>query len=80
MNNQNNKCYKCGQPIQEERWLALDVLETPIKVRSCLNCADNRYVKGQYLGQSGSSNMLLVSGVYNDRIVRDNSNYSEYKE
>ena len=65
-----SNCCICGQPIIEERNAALNVLEVPEKIKSCFLCAsqNDTRVKGIYLGESGTSPMIICSGLYDSRI------------
>jgi len=60
------KCSTCNTEITPERLEGLNFLGiTDQKKMTCLKCAESlvKAVKGIYLGESGSSSLLLVNSV-----------------
>jgi hypothetical protein len=66
-----NKVYKCvvsGKVIPEERVEALKMLGTPENRWTCVEHALASPRKGIYLGEVGTSELLIVDKVYNDSV------------
>lgn len=67
------KTYYCkvsGQPIPDERVAALRILEVPESNWTLKEYSNVSYKRGVYLGESGTSEMLIVKKVDN-HTVRD---------
>jgi hypothetical protein len=65
------KVYKCvvsGKTIPKERVEALKMLGTPEHRWTCVEHAFNPPRKGIYLGEVGTSELLIVDKVYNDSV------------
>jgi len=65
------KVYKCvvsGKPIPKERIEALKMLGTPESRWTCVEHALDSPRKGIYLGEVGTSDLLIVDKVYNDSV------------
>lgn len=65
------KIYKCivsGKIIPEERVEALQMLGIPESRWTCVEHALNATRKGVYLGENGTSELLIVDKVYNDSV------------
>lgn len=63
-NAQKPKCVICGKPIPANRIKALEILGVPREQWTTIDCAPNAKKKGIYLGESGTSELLLVREVY----------------
>lgn len=61
-------CCICGEEIHQDRVEALIELNLPIK--TCLKCAEkyNSTYKGIWSGETGTSHLILASGVYNHSV------------
>lgn len=67
----NNKTYKCvvsGKNIPKERIAALQMLGIPEQKWTCVEHALPAPRKGIYLGEVGTSQLLIVDKVYNDSV------------
>jgi hypothetical protein len=67
----NKKVYKCvvsGKDIPEERIEALKMLGIPESRWTCVQHALDTPRKGVYLGENGTSELLIVNKVYNDSV------------
>ena len=65
------KIYTCtvsGKPIPPERVEALKMLGTPENQWTCVEHSMVRPRQGIFLGESGTSELLLVNKVYNDSV------------
>lgn len=65
------KAYKCvvsDKPIPKERVEALKMLGTPESRWTCVEHALDSPRKGIYLGEVGTSQLLIVDKVYNDSV------------
>jgi len=65
------KAYKCvvsGKPIPKERVEALKMLDIPENRWTCVEHALDSPRKGIYLGEVGTSQLLIVDKVYNDSV------------
>jgi hypothetical protein len=65
------KTYKCvvsGKPIPKERVEALKMLGLPESKWTCVEHALDVTRKGIYLGENGTSQLLIVDRVYNDSV------------
>ena len=65
------KAYKCvvsGKPIPKERVEALKMLGIPENRWTCVEHALDSPRKGIYLGEVGTSQLLIVDKVYNDSV------------
>jgi hypothetical protein len=65
------KIYKCvvsGKPIPKERVEALEMLGIPENRWTCVEHALESPRKGIYLGEVGTSQLLIVDKVYNDSV------------
>jgi hypothetical protein len=65
------KIYKCvvsGKPIPSERIEALKMLGIPESRWTCVEHALDTPRKGIYLGEVGTSELLIVDKVYNDSV------------
>ena len=65
------KVYKCvvsGKTIPKERVEALKMLGTPESRWTCVEHALESPRKGIYLGEVGTSDLLIVDKVYNDSV------------
>jgi hypothetical protein len=66
-----NKSYKCvvsGKTIPKERVEALQMLGLPESRWTCVEHALDVPRKGIYLGEVGTSELLIVDKVYNDSV------------
>jgi hypothetical protein len=71
MENQQKKEHKCvvsGKVIPPERIEALEMLGIPESRWTCVEHALDIPRKGVYLGENGTSELLIVSKVYNDSV------------
>lgn len=65
------KIYTCtvsGKPIPPERVEALKMLGTPENQWTCVEHSMVRPRQGIFLGEAGTSELLLVNKVYNDSV------------
>jgi hypothetical protein len=70
-NKGKNKEYRCvvsGKVIPPERLEALEMLGIPESRWTCVEHALDLPRKGVYLGENGTSELLIVSKVYNDSV------------
>ena len=71
MENKENKVFRCvvsGKVIPPERLEALEMLGIPESRWTCVEHALDIPRKGVYLGENGTSELLIVSKVYNDSV------------
>lgn len=61
-------CYGCQTKLSKDRVDALKLLGTPLDVWSCINCASNKKLKGVYLGEYGTSELIHCSDVYGESL------------
>jgi hypothetical protein len=64
----NYKCVVSGKPIPKERVEALKMLGLPESRWTCVEHALDVPRKGIYLGEVGTSELLIVDKVYNDSV------------
>ena len=69
-----NHCVICNCELSTERVEALEFLNTPRNQWACVPHSQVRKVKGVFLGEVGTSQMLRVSGVGPDRVEREEVN------
>ena len=62
------KCVVSGKPIPKERVEALKMLGLPESRWTCVEHALDVPRKGIYLGEVGTSELLIVDKVYNDSV------------
>lgn len=62
------KCVVSGKIIPEERVEALEMLGLPQSRWTCVEHALDIPRKGIYLGEAGTSQLLIVDKVYNDSV------------
>ena len=68
MSEQIYNCVVSGKPIPPERVEALNMLGTPKNQWTCVEHSLVRPRQGIYLGEVGTSKLLMVDRVYNDSI------------
>lgn len=61
-------CVVCGNPIPKDRLKALKVLEVAPERLTCIQHSLDKRKQGIYLGEAGTSELLMVSKVYNDTV------------
>lgn len=61
-------CFVCDAVIPTERVRALVMLGKPPESWTHVQCSVETYKKGIYLGEHGTSHMLLVDKVYDDSV------------
>lgn len=72
-------CYVCLKPIPEERMAALLALDTPKDEWCHVECSVVEKKQGIFLGEVGTSKLLVVKKVYQDS-VRDMFSSPEAEE
>lgn len=65
-----DNCFVCGKPISNQRKEALIQLNISTNRWTHTQCSQDEKIKGVYLGEVGTSQLQLVTKVYNDS-VRD---------
>jgi len=68
MNKESYKCVVSGKIIPPERLEALQMLGLPENRWTCVEHALDVPRKGIYLGEAGTSELLIVDKVYNDSV------------
>lgn len=65
---QNYKCVVSGKPIPIERVEALKMLGTPENLWTCVEHSLTKPRQGLFLGEVGTSELLIVDKVYDDSV------------
>lgn len=61
-------CYISGKEIPKERVEALKMLKIPEERWTCVEHSIDKPRQGLYLGENGTSELLIVDKVYNDSV------------
>jgi hypothetical protein len=68
MSNKIHKCVVSGKTIPKERVEALKMLGTPENLWTCVEHSLAKPKQGLFLGEVGTSELLLVDKVYDDSV------------
>jgi hypothetical protein len=68
MSNKSHKCVVSGKTIPKERVEALKMLGTPENLWTCVEHSLAKPKQGLFLGEVGTSELLLVDKVYDDSV------------
>jgi hypothetical protein len=74
-----HKCAISGKTIPEERVEALKMLGVPEDQWTCVEHSMAKPKRGVYLGEAGTSELLMVSKVYDDSVRSIFSSTKEYE-
>jgi hypothetical protein len=64
----SNLCMICDKPIPIDRIKALQTLNTPVTNYTHTKCSITTKVKGIYLGEVGTSQIMLCDKIYDDSV------------
>lgn len=68
MSKQKYNCVVSGKVIPKERVAALKMLGTPENMWTCVEHSATKPRQGIFLGETGTSELLMVNRVYNDTL------------